>query len=270
MDGVRVGVHVQDSRWRASPDVRWQRRRQGERHREGGLLSCAVEDLAHPGVAVTGSGRRCVLGGACGDQVGCALVRLVRIGVDADEHAGVGPPGQLDCAKVVVGQRDVPLRRVGEHERRGAPGGAVLDGRDDRRHQVRQVLEAGLHLEAVDDQQVVALEDLGGSGEEAGERPAVRVRAGHHGRVRALRVRSLQRLDDLLDLIGCAHGERGHSRDGSSLRLVVGERHAYLDDPAVDVERRVAVAVLVRDGDVHQAQASVPRIVHGTDERGSV
>jgi hypothetical protein len=28
---------------------------------------------------------------------------------------------------------------------------------------VRQVLEADLHLEAVDDQQVVAIEDLGGS-----------------------------------------------------------------------------------------------------------
>ena len=264
--GVQVSVHVQDPRRSTTPDVRWERRRQGERHRKGWLLGCAVEDLADPGVAVTGSRRRSVLGGARSDQVRGALVRLVRIRVDADEHAGVGPLGQVDRLEVVVGQRDAPLRRVGEHERRRAPGGPVLDSRDNRRHQVRQILEADPDLETVDDQQAVAVEDLGGAGEEAGERAAVRARAGHHGPVRARRVRGLQRLDDLVDLVGRADGERRHPCNWGSLGLVVGERHAYLDDPAVDVERRVAVAVLVRDGDVHQAQASVPRIVHRTDE----
>ncbi len=242
-----------------------QRRRQGERHRQRGLLSCAVEDLS-PRCRCDEPGRRCVLGGACGDEVRCALVGLVRISVDADKHASVGPLREVDRTEVVVGQRDAPLRRVGEHERRGAAGGPVLDGRDDRRHQMRQILEPGLHLEAVNDQEVVALEDLGGAGEEAGELAATRVCPGHDGRVRALCVRGLQRLDDLLDLVGArtVNAVTRATGTASASSSVSGTRTSMTQP--VDVERRVAVAVLVRDGDVHQAQASVPRIGNRTDE----
>ncbi|MFJ2977665.1 hypothetical protein ACIPEP_02290 [Curtobacterium sp. NPDC087082] len=264
--GVPIGVDVQESRRCASPDVRRERRRQRERHRESRLFRCAVEDLADPGLAVTGSGRRCVLRGSRSDQVCRPLVSLVRIRVDADEHASVCPLGEVDRLEVVVGQRDVPPRRVGKHEGCRPPGGTVLRRGHDGRHQERQILDAGVDLEAVDDQQVVALEDLGGAGDEADERSAVRIGARHHRRVRALSVRGLQRLDDLVDVVGRTDGERRHPRDGGRLRFVIGERHAHLDDPAVDVEGRVAVAVLVRDRDVHQTQASFPRVAHSADE----
>lgn len=262
-DGDRAGVDVdvQEARRRTGPSGRRECRRQRERQSDGRLFGGPAQALAVPDLSGARSGLRCFLAGARSDQVRCALMSLIRTRIDPAEHCGFGPRRELHRLQIVFARCDISTMRCQPARSLRCNRRIPANCTHDRREEVRQVLEpiVGLMISSS------SLEDLSGIGEEIVERFALRAGARKNRQARRCpRRRRSTAPRRSRELPRARAPERKDPGNGVGLGFVTGERDANLDDAAVDVERRVAVAVFVRGGDVYQPQASNSRVVHRT------